>query len=79
MLGLGTRTDLYDAQARFKLAESNEIKAQNKINNDIALLKQIIGQTPEALTPLSESPLLNYLPPTMLTAGSICPNRVTFR
>ena len=54
-VGLGTRTDLYDAQARFKLAESNEIKAQNKINNDIALLKQIIGQTPEALAPLSES------------------------
>ena len=54
-VGLGTRTDLYDAQARFKLSESDEIQAQNKINNDIALLKQIIGTTPEALTPLSES------------------------
>ena len=54
-VGLGTRTDLYDAQARFKLAVSDEIQARNKINNDIALLKQIIGTTPEALTPLSES------------------------
>lgn len=59
-VGLGTRTDLYDAQARFKAAEANELKAQNKINNDIALLKQIIGITPEPLTPLSEEAPLEF-------------------
>ena len=54
-VGLGTRTDLYDARARYKLAVADEIQAQNKINNDIALLKQIIGVTPQVLVPLSES------------------------
>lgn len=54
-VGLGTRTDLYDAQARFKLAEANEIQAQNLINNNIAQLKEIIGVTPDALKPLSDS------------------------
>lgn len=53
--GLGTRIDLYDASARFKLAEANQIQAQNQINNDIALLKQIIGTTPEALSILNDS------------------------
>ena len=62
-VGLGTRTDLYDAQARFKLAVANELKAQNKINNDIALLKQIIGVTPESLTPLSEAAPLEFPSP----------------
>ncbi len=54
-VGLGTRTDLFDAKARFKQAEANEIQAQNKINNDIALLKQLIGSTPEALATLSDT------------------------
>ena len=54
-VGLGTRTDLFDAVARLKLAEANEIQAQNQINNDIALLKQIIGMTPEALSILNDS------------------------
>jgi len=62
-VGLGTRTDLFDARARFKQAEANEIQAQNKINNDIALLKQIIGMTPEALAPLSESAPLEFPAP----------------
>ncbi len=54
-VGLVTRTDLFDAKARFKQAEANEILARNNINNDIALLQQIIGTTPESLLPLSES------------------------
>ena len=54
-VGLVTRTDLFDAKARFKQAEANQIQAQNNINNDLALLKQIIGVTPEQLLPLSES------------------------
>ncbi len=54
-VGIGTRTDLFDAKARFKLAEANEIQAQNQINNDLALLKQIIDITPEALSTLNDS------------------------
>ncbi len=54
-VGLGTQTDLFDARARFKLAEANEIQTQNQINNDIASLKQIIGVTPEALSILNDS------------------------
>lgn len=52
--GLGTQTDLFDAKARFKLAEADEIQAQNQINNDLALLKQIIGSTPEGLSILND-------------------------
>ncbi len=54
-VGLVTRTDLFDAKARFKQAEANEILARNNINNDIALLQQIIGTVPQSLLPLSES------------------------
>ena len=58
-VGLGTQTDFFDAKARFKQAEANEIQAQNSINNNIASLREIIGATPEALDPLSEdAPLL---------------------
>jgi outer membrane protein len=67
-VGLGTRTDLFDARARFKQAEANEIQAQNKINNDIALLKQIIGMPPEALAPLSESAPLELPAPNDVDA-----------
>ncbi len=54
-VGLVTRTDLFDAKARFKQAEANEISARNNINNSIALLQQIIGTPPQALSPLGES------------------------
>ena len=62
-VGLGTRSDLFEAQSRFKAAEAGEIQAQNQINNNIALLKQIIGTTPEALIPLSESAPLDLPSP----------------
>ena len=54
-VGLGTRTDFFDAKARFKQAEADEIQAQNLINNEIARLKEIIGIYPEQLSTLSES------------------------
>ena len=62
-VGLGTRTDLFDAKARFKQAEANEIQALNTINNQIALLKQITGVTPEKLSPLSENAPLDLPQP----------------
>ncbi len=67
-VGLGTRTDLFDARARFKLAEANEIQAQNQINNDIALLKQIIAITPEALSTLNDSAPLELPAPNDVDA-----------
>lgn len=54
-VGLGTRADLFDARARLKQAEADEIKAQNAVDTRIALLRQIIGTTPEALVPLRDS------------------------
>ena len=54
-VGLGTQTDLFDAKARFSLAEASEIQAQNQINNDLAALKQIIGMSPEALSIMADS------------------------
>ena len=54
-VGLGTKVDLFDAKARLKLAEAKEIQAQNQINIDISSLRQVIGETPQALVPLSES------------------------
>lgn len=62
-VGLGTRTDLFDAKARFKLAEANEIQAQNQINTETALLRQIIGLTPEVLSTLSDSAPLEFPSP----------------
>ena len=53
-VGLGTRTDLFDAKARFQQAQADEIEAENQINNNIAALREIIDTTPEAIMPLSE-------------------------
>ena len=67
-VGLVTRTALFDAKARFKQAEANEILAQNNIDNDIALLQQIIDTTPQSLLPLSESAPLELPQPNDMDA-----------
>ena len=54
-VGLVTKTDVFDAKARFKLAEANEIQAQNRIHNSLTALIQIIGRTPEALSVLDDA------------------------
>ncbi len=57
-VGLSTHVDLFDASARFRLAEADELRAQNTINNERALLKQVIGTTPQRLSPLkADAPL----------------------
>ncbi|MCY3768934.1 MAG: TolC family outer membrane protein [Gammaproteobacteria bacterium] len=62
-VGLGTQTDFFDAKARFKQAEANEIQAQNLINSHVAALKEMIGVTPEALSPLgADAPLVLPVP-----------------
>ena len=53
-VGLGTRTDLFDAEARLQQAVADEIQADNAIDNAVQALKQVIGTTPEALTPLDQ-------------------------
>ena len=58
-VGLGTQTDFFDAKARFKQAEADEIQTQNQINSHIAALQEMIGMTPEALSPLgADAPLV---------------------
>jgi outer membrane protein len=53
-VGIGTQTDLYDAQARFQLAEANEIEAGNLIEDAIQSLVLIIGTDPRELSRLRE-------------------------
>ena len=57
-VGIGTRTDLFDARARLKQAEANAIQADNAFKNSISLLREMVGQTPRSLIPLlSDAPL----------------------
>ncbi len=61
-VGLGTSTDLYDAQARFELAQAQEIRAQQTLEDANQALQELIGRRVERLDPLREdSPLT---PPT---------------
>ena len=50
-VGLGTTTDLFDAQARFSLAEAEEIEAYNLLENARQSLAELIGLVPP--TPLA--------------------------
>lgn len=54
-VGLGTHTDLFDAQARFQQAVADVIRADNMIDNNEQSLKQIIGVAPARLAVLSEN------------------------
>lgn len=63
-VGLGTTTDLFDAQARFSLAEAEEIEAYNLLENARQAMAELIGQLPPS--PLarlkSDAPLLSPQP-----------------
>ncbi len=57
-VGLGTRTDLYDARARFQQADADLIAADIVINNARQALVEIISVTPETIASLAQnSPL----------------------
>ena len=57
-VGLGTRTDLFDAKARFERAKADEIAAEIAINNALRQLAEITGLVPESVAELVEnSPL----------------------
>ena len=46
-VGLGTRTDLFDAEARFQQAVADVIAADNRIDNAVQALREITGNIPD--------------------------------
>ncbi|MCY4312856.1 MAG: TolC family outer membrane protein [Gammaproteobacteria bacterium] len=66
-VGLGTQADLFDARARLKQAEANAIQADNALKNSISRLRQMIGQTPQSLTPLLGNALLSSPDPESIS------------
>ncbi len=65
-VGIGTQTDLYDAQARFQIAEANEIEAGNFLEDARQSLIQIIGQQPSELSTLRENAPLEMPKPAFV-------------
>lgn len=53
-VGLGTRTDLFDARARFQLADADLIEADILINNARQALIEIINVVPKSVAPLAD-------------------------
>lgn len=58
-VGTATITDTHEAQARFDLAISQEIAAQNDLEFKKRVLQQLIGKFPAALAPLRPRAELN--------------------
>jgi outer membrane protein len=58
-VGTATITDTHEAQARFDLATSQEIAAQNDLEIKQRALQQLLGKFPGPLTPLRSSTQLN--------------------
>ena len=62
-VGLGTTTDLYDAEARFRIAEAEEVTARNTLADAYQSLAELIGQVPYSLRALKpDAPLTNPEP-----------------
>lgn len=62
-VGLGTTTDLYDAEARFRIAEAAEITARSTLADAHQSLAELIGQVPDRLRTLKpDAPLTNPEP-----------------
>lgn len=51
-VGTATITDTHEAQARFDIAQSQEIASQNDVEIKRRALQQLIGKFPDSLTPL---------------------------
>jgi len=58
-VGTATITDTHEAQARFDLATSQEIAAQNDLEFKKRVVQQLIGKFPQGFAPLKSSALLN--------------------
>lgn len=65
-VGLGTRTDLTEAESRFKLAEVSEIESSNEIDDALRALQELTGSSPAELAPLSDDAPMNPPTPTDL-------------
>ena len=65
-VGLGTRTDLFDAKARFERAKADEIAAEIAINNALRQLTEITGLVPQSIANLSENSPLELPEPNNL-------------
>ncbi len=62
-VGLGTTTDLYDAEARFRISEAAEITARSALADAHQSLAELIDQGPESLRGLRpDAPLTNPEP-----------------
>ncbi|MDH3695520.1 MAG: TolC family outer membrane protein [Gammaproteobacteria bacterium] len=53
-VGLGTRTEVFDAEARFQLAEAEEIQARNRIDDALQALEEVTGVSPQQLDKLRD-------------------------
>lgn len=60
-VGLGTQTDVFEAEARFQLSEAEEIEARNLIEDTLRALAELTGDFIEELSPLS--PVAPLAPP----------------
>ena len=58
-VGTATITDTHEAQARFDLATSQEIAAQNDLEFKQRVVQQLIGKFPDGFAPLKASAQLN--------------------
>ncbi len=68
-VGLGTTTDLFDAQARFSQADAEDIEAQNLLENAQQELAELIGNVPpEPLDRLKPDAPLIYPQPDDIDA-----------
>ena len=64
--GLATRTDEFDARARFALVQSNEIEAENRLDDARQALLVTTGQLFADLAPLAESIVLDLPDPPVV-------------
>lgn len=51
-IGTATITDTYEAQARYDLADAQQIQAESQLDLARSALRQLIGESPGALVPL---------------------------
>jgi len=65
-VGTATITDTHEAQARYDLAASQEIAAQNDLEIKKRALQQIIGKFPERLTPIKPNVEINLPKPAVM-------------
>jgi outer membrane protein len=77
-VGTATITDTHEAQARFDLATSQEIGAQNDLEIKQRALQQLLGKFPGALTPLRSSTQLNPPQPNAMEQWVETANKQNF-